>query len=307
MSFSIDVIVPVYNGMPYVIRTLRSIANQTYKPNRVIVVNDGSKDNTLEEIQKFIQENHLNFFEIHSKLNGGHSSATNFGIKLSKSNFVALVDADDLWAPQKLEKQINVFKNSNDPKLGVVYCDFDSIDADDKPIYFPTFKLDKNATGYLFDALLKRGNLIAGSNSAVLIKKSVLEEFNIFDEKLRCGEDWEMWIAMSQKYHFDFSPEKLTFIRRHPSALSNQNMIHTHSNIYILNKWKYSVREIVGLDGMLLHLSNATVSNLKDLLFNNNYNYLIKQIEEIVFCNGKTLVFLALIFKLLRKVKRNLI
>ncbi len=303
---TIDVIIPVYNGLPYVQRTLDSVIKQSYRPNKIIVVNDGSTDKTAEEIEKIIKQNPQVDIELLNKKNGGHSSATNYGIKHSKAEYIALVDADDLWHPNKLEKQISVFNRSTDPKLGVVYCDFASIDTEDQFFDFPTFKLDTNAKGNIYHALLKRGNLVAGSNSAVLVKREVFNQFPHFDEKLRCGEDWEMWICMAQKYHFDFYPEKLTFIRRHPNALSNENMLHTHSNIYILHKWKKQVREVVGLNGMINHLSNAPVGNLKKLLLDEKYQYLIKELEDIFpMSSGKLLVGIALAYKAIRKVFRN--
>ena len=263
---TLDVIIPVYNGTPFVQRTLLGVINQTLSPTRIIIVNDGSTDSTLEELEKIKSQNHTANITIINKKNGGHSSATNEGIRASSSDYIALVDADDLWHPTKLEKQMSVFQNSTDPKLGIVYTDYLNIDLNDRPLpLFPTVKLDTTVKGRVFETLLKHGNLIIGSNSAVMMKRQVFLDHGFFDENLRCGEDWEMWIRLAQTYHFDFYPEILTYIRRHEGNLSNQKMLHCKSDLYIIHKWKEAVLKINGKTFIADYLSRITFSNQKNL------------------------------------------
>lgn len=279
---TLDVIIPVYNGTPFVQRTLLGVINQTLRPTQIIVVNDGSTDNTVEELEKIKAEHPHANIRIINKKNGGHSSATNEGIRASTSDYIALVDADDLWAPTKLEKQMSVFQNSDDPKLGVVYADYVNIDPDDKPLpLFPTVKLDPNVKGRVFETLLKRGNLILGSNSAVLMKRQVFLDHGFFDENLRCGEDWEMWIRIAQTYNYDFHPEVLTYIRRHPNALSNQKMLHCQSDLYIMHKWKNEFLKFGGVKFIAEYISRITFSNQMNLFFNPEYKFLLTKISEI--------------------------
>ncbi len=307
LDYSISVIIPVYNGVPYVQKTLLSVIKQTLTPNEILVVNDGSTDNTLSELEKIKHEySHLNI-KLITKTNGGHSSATNVGIEASTSNFIALVDADDLWHPSKLEKQISVFKNSNDPKLGIVYSDFASIDSNDNQLpNFPTVKLDPRFKGRVYELLIRHGCYIVGSNSAVLIKKQAFLDHGYFDENLRCGEDWEMWIRLSQTYNYDYHPDVLTYIRRHAGNLSNQKLIHLRSDLYIINKWKKSFLEVGGQPLITDYLSRTTVKNLFGLAFKNDYLPLKENVKNI-FNTSYPMVFIlwAFIYKIFKKVKKD--
>lgn len=305
MRKKIDVIVPVYNGLPYVLKTLESIVAQTLPADKIIVVNDGSTDNTKIEIENFINNHPGHNVHLIDKPNGGHSSATNEGIRNSQAEYIALVDADDLWEPSKLEKQIQVFETSKIENLGVVFCNYDNINKQDEVIVnYPSFKMDLNAKGKLFHQLISRGNLIAGSNSAVLLKKECFEKAGFFDEKLRCGEDWDMWIRISQYFSFDYVPETLVHLRRHENNLSNIPMIHLRSNLYILRKW---IRELHALNGYTMiaeHLSLGTVSNLWHLFTKSIYK------QERIYVKELTLDFpfprIIIIWGLARKVRKKI-
>lgn len=273
---AIDVIIPVYNGLPHVITTLKSVINQTRRADQIIVVNDGSTDGTLAELHKIKSLYPEQNITILDKANGGHSSATNVGIRHSNADYIALVDADDVWVNNKLELQEKVFENSKDENLGIVFCDYGNIDQYDRVMTdFPCFTMDKSVRGNVFRELIVRGNLIAGSNSAVMIKRECfLNVGPLFDENLRCGEDWEMWIRLAKLYSFDHVPELLVYIRRHPNNLSNENMLHMKSNLYILNKWIKEIHEFGGHTLVADYLALSTMGNLKQLLIKNEYKEL---------------------------------
>jgi glycosyltransferase involved in cell wall biosynthesis len=304
---NIDVIIPVYNGLPYVLRTLDSVLKQTLKPKQIIVVNDGSKDDTQSEIEKFIAAHPEHNFLLINKPNGGHSSATNVGIQHSKSEYIALVDADDLWLPTKLEKQAKVFKESNDPKLGIVYTNFGNVNKNDEDIDFPGFKMEADKKGNLFSLLLQRGNLIAGSNSAVLIKRECFNKGATFDEFLRCGEDWDMWINLARDYHFDNVPEVLVKIRRHDHNLSNIPMIHLKSNLYILQKWKNELNKLGGSALLIDHLVMTPPKHLFDLFFKEEHGDLRQWVADITkTSNPKLIVACAIAKKFAKKLLKIL-
>jgi glycosyltransferase involved in cell wall biosynthesis len=300
----IDVIIPVYNGLPYVLTTLRSVMNQTLKPDRILIVNDGSTDKTLEALEEVQKNNPESKIIIINKKNGGHSSATNEGIRQSTSDFIALVDADDTWEPSKLEKQRRVFETSDIANLGIVYTNFDSIDQYDNIINFPTFNLDINARGMLFNELLKRGNLIAGSNSAVLVKRECFQKVGFFDEHLRCGEDWDMWIKIAQYYNYDYVNETLVHIRRHPHNLSNIPMIHLKSNLYILQKWVKELHQLGGFTLIADHLSVATLPNLKELFLKKEHAVLRGYVKKL--SNNFPLPRLIIIWSVIRKFRKKI-
>jgi glycosyltransferase involved in cell wall biosynthesis len=234
---NIDVIIPVYNGAEFILDALNSVARQTLSPNKIIVVDDGSTDNTNELVSHFAQNSKIEV-QIIKKENGGLSSARNAGIKTSRALFVAFLDADDVWIENKLEEQVRVYANSNFDHLGLVYCDYDVIDISGN-IKFKNYKspLDKKRMrGMVFDRLLER-NKITSSGSGVLIKREVFNTTGLFDEKLKFGEDWDMWLRISQKYEVDFSEKILVHIRKHENNMTARQTKVFGNELYFYNKW----------------------------------------------------------------------
>jgi glycosyltransferase involved in cell wall biosynthesis len=125
---TVSVIIPTYNRAHLIGRAIQSVLKQTYQDFEVIVVDDGSIDNT-EEVVKKIQENRVYYYK-HDKNKGG-SAARNTGISLAKGEYIAFQDSDDEWLPEKLEKQIGVFNNQT-KNVGVVYTGFYRIEGNNK-------------------------------------------------------------------------------------------------------------------------------------------------------------------------------
>ena len=127
-SYSIDVVIPAYNAGKYITQTLQSVATQDANITNIIVVNDGSTDDTPERVLEFANlASHLNIVLINQS-NAGLSAARNAGIKQSQADYIALLDADDLWQPNKISSQIELLKRRLQPLLGVVYCGYQLID-----------------------------------------------------------------------------------------------------------------------------------------------------------------------------------
>jgi glycosyltransferase involved in cell wall biosynthesis len=235
---SVDVVIPVYNGEAFIKDAIESIVHQTYLPRQIIVVNDGSTDATEQIIYDYINQiNSDVFINYIKKNNGGPNSARNKGVEHCSSEFIAFLDADDIWEKDKLEKQIDVFKYSNFKNLGVVYCDYDIIDVNGKLISnFPCFALNTKVKGNILKYLLN-GNMVASSASGVLIKKECFEKVGLFDECLYTSEDWDMWLRIAELYEFDYVNEKLVKLRRHNWNSSNSRSCILIGNIIMLNKW----------------------------------------------------------------------
>jgi len=118
---AIDVIIPVYNGAAYVGQAIESALNQTYAATTIYVIDDGSTDATAETVKPYRRHHRLHYVY---KANGGLSSARNHGIRVSHNPYLAFLDADDIWAKDKLAQQMALFDTTRDRKLGVVYCDY---------------------------------------------------------------------------------------------------------------------------------------------------------------------------------------
>lgn len=208
----IDVIIPAYNSMPWIKATIKSVLEQTHANIKVYVVDDGSKDDTGSFV-KSVKDKRLHYIK---KGNGGVSSARNVGIKHADSDFIAFVDADDIWYPEKLEKQLKLLQE--DPEVGLVYGHHYIIDEED--VVQRNLRIWKR--GYIADEL-SGGNLIAGSASMVLIRRSILDRVGPFREDIINGEDWELWLRIALVSKIDFVPEILAAIRQH----SNSAQYHT--------------------------------------------------------------------------------
>ncbi len=204
---TIDVIIPTYNGLPWLQAAIESVLMQTHEQLKLYVIDDGSTDETKKYV-KSIKDDRVVY--IH-KPNGGQSSARNLGIRSSHSPFVAFLDSDDLWTADKLEKQLAVM--NSDSEVGLVYGHHYTIDEDD--IVLRNLRIWKR--GYIADDL-SGGNLIAGSASMVLIRRTILTRAGFFHEDFVNGEDWELWLRIALISKIDFVPEILASIRQHPNS-----------------------------------------------------------------------------------------
>lgn len=243
-QYKIDVVIPVYNGANYIISAITSIEKQTYRPNKIIVVDDGSIDDTGKLIRHFHSKIPLEYIP---KKNGGLSSARNIGIIKCTSDYIALLDADDEWYPTKLEEQINIFRTSDFSHLGVIYSKYHIINdrglLTDK--YFIS-QIDLNIRGWIFNKLLSV-NKITGSGSGVLIKRECFEKAGLFDEALSACEDWDMWLRIAQYYQFDYIDKTLVKIRRHGQNMQNNESHMSRNKLAFYNKWAIALPEEIDI------------------------------------------------------------
>ena len=198
----ISVIIPVYNAEKSIEKCLSSIKNQTWKGDfEIIVVNDGSADKSSEIIEKF-RENHLDLnIQVVNQENGGVSKARNTGLKISKGNYIALLDADDEWYPEKIEKQMKIFQ-STDTKI-----DFLTSLWNRERITFP-YQIEErnNLVKITLRKLLLK---ITGQTSTALFRRTVLDNTGYFDENQNYSEDANYWLRVSENNSMYLLPEIL--------------------------------------------------------------------------------------------------
>ena len=230
---TIDVVIPAYNCKKYIIQAIQSIERQTHKPKKIIIVNDGSTDRTKEIIQTHRSSIPIEYIE---KANGGPNSARNIGLKRATAEYVAFLDADDEWEPIKIQKQISIFQKTTYQNLGVVYCKYRVINEYGEIIPHSIVLPDPTMRGNVFKKLLP-ANLITGSASAVLIRRSLFEKTGDFDENLRVGEDWDMWLRLAKECEFDYVDQDLVNIRRHQANTQNNSIYAFDHLLRFYNKW----------------------------------------------------------------------
>lgn len=217
----VTVVIPVFNGAADISDAINSACGQSYKNIEIIVVDDGSTDGTQELVKKIERsDNRVKLIE-HSD-NRGVSAARNTGIKNSSGQYIGLLDADDIWHPDKVLKQLLLLSTLPDD-FGMVYCWVRDIDNNG----FPLLIADRyKYRGNILNDLLVSFSL--GGGSTPLIKREVFEAVGLYDESLTTmSEDAEFYLRVSSKYKVDFVPAILIGYRRRPFSRSSnvQGMI----------------------------------------------------------------------------------
>lgn len=206
----VNVIIPTYNRAHLIGRAIQSVLNQTYQGFELIVVDDGSTDNTDEIIKEFQQKDNRIIYLKHEKNKGG-SAARNTGIKASKGEYIAFLDSDDEWLSEKLRKQLTFIENSH---YGFIYCNMIINDKTRNSKSNITKKFEDN----IFLDLLKAGNGIC--TSSLLIKRHLLEKIKGFDEDLPSFQDYDLLLRLAQNEKCGFLNEILLIYNLHKGSIS---------------------------------------------------------------------------------------
>jgi glycosyltransferase involved in cell wall biosynthesis len=210
----VSVIVSTYNYGKYLEGCLTSILNQTYQDYELLIVNDGSTDNTDEVIARFLDNEKIIYI---NQSNTGQAIATNNGIMKASGELIAFIDADDLWEPTKLEKQVSLFTRDS---IGVIYSLVKIMNGDGQPLEIELpGKYYTPRSGHLTEALLFE-NFIPYSSTVV--RKECFNKFGMFNPEYKNGLDWDLWLRISKEYEFAFVNEYLVSYRRgHPGQLTS--------------------------------------------------------------------------------------
>jgi len=209
----VSVIVPAYNAAKFISRTLTSVLAQTHKDLEVIVVDDGSVDESASIVEEIGRSDAR--VRLHRQANSGVSAARNAALALARGTYIAPVDADDLWHATKLEKQLAVFAKSPST-VGLVYCYSATIDENDDVI-FPR-RVYPTSSGHVYAQLIMAN--VVGNASTPLIRRSVLSEAGGYDSFLDGCEDLDLYLAVAERYEFGIVPEFLVGYRRSRDSIS---------------------------------------------------------------------------------------
>ena len=188
----IAVIIPTYNRCDLLKRAIKSVIKQTITPKEIIIVDNGSTDQTYQMVSSLFPE--INYF-IEKKR--GVSAARNKGILESKSKWIAFLDSDDAWKPTKLEKQME-YSVFNQDKYRIIHTD-ENWYRNKK--FLNQLKKHKKSGGNIFKNSLQ---LCCISPSSVVLKKQIFDDYGLFDENLEVCEDYDMWIRITAKEEVGF-------------------------------------------------------------------------------------------------------
>lgn len=214
----VSIVIPVYNGSNYLAQAIDSALKQTYGNTEIVVINDGSNDDGATERVALSYGDRIRYYR---KTNGGVSSALNYGIEKMKGEYFSWLSHDDLYEPQKVEREVEELRKLEDKENVIICCSDSLIDAQGKTIYHPTKRLDGMFSGAeLFDIFYSKHLVINGCS--LLIHKSIFERFGAFST-FRYIQDIECWIHfMLGGVNFCFIPDKLNKMRVHSGQVTQR-------------------------------------------------------------------------------------
>ena len=230
-DITISVIIPTFNRGNIISNSIKSVLNQTYQNFEIIVVDDGSTDNTKEEINK-IRNNKIRYLKL--KKNTGGSNARNIGIKYSHGQYISFQDSDDIFYPDKLEKQIKNIINENSD---LDFCKIKVIINSTYNYFIPNV-LQENSIfgGNIFEELLSGGNFI--STQAILVRKKFIEKY-LFDPNMPRLQDYDMILRMIPKVNISYTKDVLVDLHIQNDSLTS-SPTKLKEAIYKLLKKKYN-------------------------------------------------------------------
>ncbi len=216
----VSVVIPTYNRARSIRRSIESVLQQTFQDFEILVVDDGSTDDTAQVVAG-IGDSRIHYHR--QAVNGGAGAARNAGLLLARGEWVAFQDSDDLWRPEKLALQMARFEAAEE-RLGVVYCGFIRIEQG-RERYSPPPKIVQRE-GNIHAELLK-GNFV--TTQAAVVRRECFSTVGLFDQSLQPLEDWDLFLRLSKAYPFGIVDEPLVISEIGADSISAQTERYLHS------------------------------------------------------------------------------
>lgn len=256
----VSVVIPTYNSAKFLDEALQSVFDQTFKDYEIIVVDDGSTDQTKQVIDRYGNKIRYLYQE-----NGGPAKARNLGIRHSSGKYIAFLDADDVWLPLKLERQVCMFHQR--PELAMVF----------------TENLLFNESGVFQTSMGKRKRLMKGDvarniflhseilTSSVIVRVEVFNKIGLFEEELQLAEDDNMWIRTAANFKIELIDEPLVKRRVHSQNITADRkrlFEAVQTNIQLLSQRYMGIKE---------RIEDVIPQKLSQVQFSLGYNHFENQ------------------------------
>lgn len=222
MAPTVSVLIPTYNRAQIVTKAIDSALAQTYRPIEIVVLDDGSTDATRTVIATYGSA-----IVYHYQENRGIAGARNAALRLCSGDYIAFLDSDDYWLPEKLERQLSLFRQH--PEYGMVACQCASIDAQGR------FR-QKNRpgrSGWILEPLFYK-NFIR--TSAAVVTRACIEAVGLFDETLRECEEYDLWLRIAARFQVGFINEPLAVYTDNPCGVSTDSLAGRLHRLRVLEK-----------------------------------------------------------------------
>ena len=250
MHRTVSVVIPAYNQAKFVGQAIDSVLAQTLPPLEVIVVDDGSSDTTAAVLR-----NYATHIRVLRQENQGVSAARNNGARIATGEFLAFLDADDLWLPEKLQRQVERFVK--EPDLGIVHCGLEEIDGSGSRL---NLRLDGREGWVATEMLLLRNPVILGAGSTAMIPRSLFEQIGGFDTRLSTSADWDLCYRVASRHRIGFVRDMLVSYRLHGSNMHRNVEVMAHDMLLGYEK------AFANPDGQLQQIRKRSYGNLHAVL-----------------------------------------
>ena len=292
----VSVVIPTYNYADFIAEAVESVLAQTFPIFEIIVVDDGSTDNTAEVIKQFGDK--VRYIK---QKNSGVCAARNNGVKNASGDFIAFLDADDDWLPEKIEKQIAKF--DEDAEIGLVHCGMREFDTETGE----TLRLHiEGEEGWVADDLLLfEKPVVIGCGGSILVSRQAFEEVSGFDINLKVGEDWDFCYRLARKFKVGFVREILVDYRNHGNN-SHLNIREMERSVKIFQDKTFATN-----DENILRLRRRSYGNFYKILAGSyftdgNYPRFVKYSLKSLWLMPKNIShFLAFPLRRLKKSYEN--
>jgi glycosyltransferase involved in cell wall biosynthesis len=222
----VSVVIATYNMARFLPLALRSALGQNYENIEVLVIDDGSQDDTQAVMAPFRSDHRVRYV---FQQNGGQASAKNHGIREARGEYVAFLDADDMWVPDKLERQMPLFLRSS--AVGIVYSRFAYIDEAGRDLRIEGYDLYR---GRVSGPLLIQNFIGFGTS---VVRKECFARLGSFDEAIGMGIDYDLWLRFSTQYEFDYVDLPLLRYREWSGQMSRNWRVRYLNGIAIMKKF----------------------------------------------------------------------
>ena len=223
----VSVVIPTYNRAPFLAEAIESVLGQSFTEYEILVADDGSTDDTADRLARYgARTRHIRLD--HS---GRPSVARNRALAVARGELIAFLDDDDVWQPEKLERQVHLLVAQ--PDLGMVYTDLRFL-REDGTRSAPILQPHQKRRGNLFDDLLADCFI---HPSTTMVRKCMGDEVGWFDEDLECIEDFDLWLRLTYRSRVGFLNAPLVLVRRHDAGISTTRNVEVwHSMAVVLDK-----------------------------------------------------------------------
>jgi glycosyltransferase involved in cell wall biosynthesis len=257
MAPLISVVIPAYNAQKTIVETISSVLQQTVSNFEIIVINDGSTDNTVSVLSTILDPR----LKVFSYQNGGLSVARNRGIANATGEFISFLDADDLWTTDKLELQVAALKRN--PDAGVVYSWTQFIDENNKLLFLqpPVY-----SEGDIYPNLLVSNFIASGSN--IMVRRHYIDLVGDFDPTVNAVADWDYYLRLAARCSFVLVPQYQVLYRKSSQAMSSNVELMEKTILVVLDRaFESAPEKLKSLKNLSLGI---TYQYLSDLYFLNN-------------------------------------